>query len=296
MVSKTKQISEGAMMIAMIGIFLLINRQTANFLEDAISWLISLPMIVYCTKYGLKASLIVCVSCLLLSFMIAAPTTIFYLFSALIVGVMYGYGVSKKWKNAHLLILCIIMQLITMLITVLVLSEIFGYNILSEFRELLKIVQSVETIENSKTITGLFLLIIYIGTSILQGILIHVVAHILLKRLHVDVLPLKQLQEVVFPKWMAYFVGISWLLYMLSSLGMFDKTISSYVFMVYAIAFIIGVSSGLITLLTYAMKEQKRSLIFISMVLCFVPGINNLILWLGIYDMFTGFHQKIGSR
>lgn len=293
---KTKQISEGAMMIALISLLLIINRQMANVLENIIAWVIALPMLVYCVRYSWRASLLVFVSCLLMSLILAAPTTIFYLFSALSTGLIYGYGVRKGWQNRVLLLLSVGMQMITMLLTVLVLSSIFGYNINEEFLTLFNLIQSVEGIGDSQSIVWLFLGVIYIGSSLLQGILIHVLAHMLLARLRIKARPLKQIWELVYPKWVGVFVVISWLAYMGSSLGLFSTNIRSYILMVYVIGSMIGISSGLLVILTYAIKEQKKSLLMVACIIGFIPGVNNLVLWLGIYNIFSGFHQKIGNR
>lgn len=98
-----RKISEGGLMCALIGVILLLNRQTAGVFEASFYWILSLPILVYAARYDLKWSIIVSIATLLLSMMISSPATIFYLFSSLVIGVVYGVGVRKKWPNSILL-------------------------------------------------------------------------------------------------------------------------------------------------------------------------------------------------
>ena len=103
--NQTRKITEGAMMCAIVGLVLFINRQLGNMLEYFMYWVLTFPILVYTAKYGVRNALVPSVSMLLLSFMISSPTTIFYLFSCIVVGLVYGGGVRKGWKNGTLLFL-----------------------------------------------------------------------------------------------------------------------------------------------------------------------------------------------
>ena len=43
--NQTRKITEGAMMIAILGVFMLINRQTVGLLDSYFAWLLPLPVI-----------------------------------------------------------------------------------------------------------------------------------------------------------------------------------------------------------------------------------------------------------
>lgn len=94
--NETKKITQGAMMVALLGVIMLFNRQTGGIMEASFYWILSMPMIVYSAQVEFKYSMIVFVSALLLSLMVSTPQSIFYLFSALVQGIIYGIGVQKN--------------------------------------------------------------------------------------------------------------------------------------------------------------------------------------------------------
>jgi uncharacterized protein YybS (DUF2232 family) len=52
---EVRKITEGAAMIALISVFLLIDRQFAGQLNVYFAWIIPLPIIIYTARYGFKA-------------------------------------------------------------------------------------------------------------------------------------------------------------------------------------------------------------------------------------------------
>ena len=125
---QTRKITEGAMMCAIVGLVLFINRQLGNMLEYFMYWVLTFPILVYTAKYGVHNALVPSVSMLLLSFMISSPTTIFYLFSCIVVGLVYGGGVRKGWKNGTLLVFSGIFTFFSYLVTTVLLAAVFGYE------------------------------------------------------------------------------------------------------------------------------------------------------------------------
>ena len=56
--NSVRKITDGAMMVALIGLFLFINRQLAGLLDLYAAWLVPLPMVMYAVKYGWKSALV----------------------------------------------------------------------------------------------------------------------------------------------------------------------------------------------------------------------------------------------
>ena len=157
---QTRKITEGAMMCAIVGLVLFINRQLGNMLEYFMYWVLTFPILVYTAKYGVHNALVPSVSMLLLSFMISSPTTIFYLFSCIVVGLVYGGGVRKGWKNGTLLVFSGIFTFFSYLVTTVLLAAVFGYD-------------PAEDIELVKTI--LELMNIHTGIDLMKTVTIIVV-------------------------------------------------------------------------------------------------------------------------
>ncbi len=96
MVTQTRKLTEGAMMVALVGLMLFVNLQLGGMPEALMYWILTFPILIYTAKYGIRNGLIAAFSTTLLSFMISSPTTIFYLFSCNVCGLFYGEGIRKK--------------------------------------------------------------------------------------------------------------------------------------------------------------------------------------------------------
>ncbi len=182
-----KSITEGAMMCALVGVLLFINRQFAGILEYAMYWILSFPILIYTVKYGWKKAMIPAMAMLLLSFMISMPTTMFYLASALLCGMIYGHGVRKKWPNGWLLTITGILTLLSYLITMVIFAGVFGYDpqedvlMAERLLELLSITR-VDIVQ----IALLASLLLSVVTAILQTICVHLLAVMLLTRMQLS--------------------------------------------------------------------------------------------------------------
>ena len=52
--NQTKKMTEGAMMVAIVGMLLFINRQLAGMLEMVMYWVLTFPILMYTARYGVK--------------------------------------------------------------------------------------------------------------------------------------------------------------------------------------------------------------------------------------------------
>lgn len=185
--NQTRKITEGAMMCAIVGLLLFINRQLGNMLEYFMYWVLTFPILVYTAKYGVRNALVPSVSMLLLSFMISSPTTIFYLFSCIVVGLVYGGGVRKGWKNGTLLVFSGIFTFFSYLVTTVLLAAVFGYDPAEDI-ELVKTILELMNIHTGidlmKTVT-IIVVLVAVLMSVLQTMCIHMIGNIQIGRAHV---------------------------------------------------------------------------------------------------------------
>ena len=91
--NSVRKITDGAMMCAIVGLLLVVNRQFAGMLEEMFLFFFPLPMVFYGAKYGMKNSWVVLFAIVLLSFIIGTPQTLFYVASESFLGMMYGAGI-----------------------------------------------------------------------------------------------------------------------------------------------------------------------------------------------------------
>ena len=82
--NQTRKITEGAMMCAIVGLVLFINRQLGNMLEYFMYWVLTFPILVYTAKYGVRNALVPSVSLLLLYFISSSSARYFNLLSCIV--------------------------------------------------------------------------------------------------------------------------------------------------------------------------------------------------------------------
>ena len=57
--TKTQELTYGAMIVAIFGVMLLINRQTGGFFSGILMFVYPIPMVAFAARYGLKDSVAV---------------------------------------------------------------------------------------------------------------------------------------------------------------------------------------------------------------------------------------------
>ena len=223
------------MMCTLVALMLLLNRQLAGILEYAAYWVLSFPILIYTVKYGWKKALILAIAMLLLSFMIAAPTTLFYLASALLCGMIYGHGVKDGWHNLWLLISTGILTLLSYLITMVLFASVFGYDPQEDIliAQRLMGMLSIENVDIVQ-IALIASIILSVATALLQTICVHLFAVMLLSRMRLPYPKLKSIYECRLPKWIAWISICIWLLFSLKNVLKLEGTmlvlcISAYV-------------------------------------------------------------------
>ncbi len=280
-------------MIAMVAILLIINRQIAGVLEEMIFWLLSIPLIVYMVRYDIQSGCIVAFSCILTSILFSSMTGIILLTSSMLIGLCYGVGLKKGWKNATLLLLAIVSQLLVSGLTVIVFGHIFGYDLIHELADMTGMMERAGIAAGAKTIAMLVILVVYIGSAIMQGIIIHVASHIILMRLRIKVAPLKPITQVRLPKvlGLAAFVGL--VVYALSRFVPFGAKYEEVMVIVYLVSMLIALTNGVLECIRYGSSRGNKGIVVGGLIACFIPVVQNIIMCLGIYVSFGGSLEKL---
>ena len=275
--NQTKKMTEGAMMVAIVGMLLFINRQLAGMLEMVMYWVLTFPILMYTARYGVKSACVPAISMVLLSFMIAAPTTIFYLFSCDVVGIVYGAGIRKKWKNGTLLLWTGIFTFVSYLITTVLFAAMFGYDPAED-------VMHIDIgIPLAKIVTY-----VVIGSAILMTVLqtmcIHMIANVVLKRMHIETRAMKSIFEIKVPKSVGYTIIMIWVLFLVRNVLKLNQDVYGLLLGVYGAARIFAIGYGVMTLLCILLLFRKR--IFLLFVM-FLPYVQGAIAIIGVLDMIV---------
>lgn len=213
---ETRRITDGAMMAAIIGVMLLINRQTAGLIEVSFVWALPLPMVFYAAKYGYKNSLLLLAAVIFLTFVLGTPQTLFYIISEMLIGLVYGGGIYHKTSSRKIVIRTIIMAVIADILSMLVFATFFGYDIASEITEYKTIIHTFlganditmsDTVNLDQTLKTVIVLSVILS-GVLEGLVTHLLSRLMLKRLRIYVVPMTPFIEYCPPKWSGY-VGIA---------------------------------------------------------------------------------------
>lgn len=256
--TSTRRITEGAMMVAIVGLFLFINQQLAGMLELMMYWLLSFPVLIYTVKYGWKAALVPSAAMLLLSVMISMPTTIFYLASALLCGVVYGQGVRSQWLNIILLLLTFTFTLVSYIITTIVFASAFGYDV----NEDLMIAQqlgetlhlgNINVVQLAFGVTVIFTVL----SAVLQTICVHLLAVILLRRMNLSAPQLKSVFDCAMPKALGWISIVIWLLFLLRNMLKLEGNILVLITALYVIDCLLLLAECVMDSLCFAILVRK---------------------------------------
>ncbi|MEG2572162.1 MAG: DUF2232 domain-containing protein [Erysipelotrichaceae bacterium] len=293
--NKVKRITEGSMMVALVGVALFFNRQMAGLLEFAIYWILTFPILVYTVRFGIRAALIPAVCMVLLSFMISLPTTTFYLASSIMIGLLYGYGVNKNWSNQWLLISTIILTLLSYVFTTVVFAAFFGYDMGEDARIVGELVKTLHIYlpGGIDSLITTWLIVSTVAMSVLQGLCIHLLAILLLKRLHIKTIKMKSLLDLRLPKWVGYICIIIWLLFLSTNVLKLEGNLNSIILSAYFCVIGVSLAYGSMCILSFIIISGKRKLVFILPVLIILPGVNVAVMIVGIYDMIVDLKGKL---
>ena len=222
--NNVRKLTDGAMMTAIVGLLLVINRQFAGILEDMLLFLFPLPMVFFTAKYGWKDGLLPFAAIVLLTIVLGTPQTIFYVASESLIGLIYGNGIRSKYTSKKLAVITIFAAVIVNLVTGIVLASFFGYNIAEEIGALQDVMNQVYLSSGTSAPAGLdmpsFLFTVYVVSTIMlgvmQGFITHVVSRAMLMRMRFEVPAGSPAAIYNPPKWTGYLAFAGMMLYLVT--------------------------------------------------------------------------------
>ncbi len=297
-----RKITDGAMMAAIIGVLLLINRQTAGLIEVTFIWAIPLPMVFYGTKYGWKDSWVLFVAIILLTIIIGTPQTLFYIVSEMLIGIIYGCGLHDKVSSRKLVIRTMILAVIADILSMLVFASFFGYDLqaeVSEYSNLFTTVleQTGRTLTTTMDITSMIKTMIIVSTSfsgILEGFITHVLSRLMLKRLRIYVEPMAPITDYYPPKWSGYLGILGVVAFYYSSMHIFENEMIQSILQGFGLALTFYlVIFGMITIMIVLKLQfhMKGISVIIALLLSILLSMGVAIV--GYLYITTDLHQRL---
>ena len=239
---KTQEITFGAMIAAIFGMLLLLNRQTGGMLEEVFLFAFPIPMVAYSAKYGWKKSLPVFAVTVLIAILCGTFSGFFYAASESFIGMVYGAMLNQKKDPGKTLFLVMVLSALANILSSVVLASLFGINLQTEMKEMQKMMidtmekvygsqgmmagaaagtDTASMVEAMKSIFNVnYLLRIYIISMILlgviQGLIIYQLSLIILRRLKFQVQKPQPLLQFYPPVWTGAVALTAFLCYFIS--------------------------------------------------------------------------------
>lgn len=295
MQNTTKRITEGAMMCALFGVLLFLNRQFAGMIEYLMYWIFTFPILIYTAKYGWKASLATGMSMFFLSMMLGTISTMFYAGSCIVIGAVYGGGVRKEWSNGKLLLSSFVLTFLSYIVTMVLFAAIFGYSIEEdiEFITMLLSMLHIQSGIRMDYMLIIFTAVTVILTSVLQTFCIHLLSQILLERLHIAHRKMNSILDISLPKWVGWISIMIWVLFYAQNMIKLNEESTAIICFLYIMMQVLCFGYGCLTYMSLILLARKRFYLFLLVIAGCIPVTRTIVIVTGILDLLREIRKSI---
>ena len=276
--NKTKKLTQGAMMIAIIGALILLDRLLANWFDTIIVLLAPVVIIMYSAMYTPKDGLFVSLGILFVTFLFGNTDMIYMIFIPVgVVNAMaYSIAISKNASRRTVLLVSIISYVFGEIIATFVIYPILGISLISQITQMKEMLSQINTYASMLSQVGvsidnillIALVISTILTGVMEGVLIHLLAIFLLKRFKIKNLGNINIWEMKPNKLLSYACFISMFSLFLKQ-EMIGETLYYILVSITIIAAIILIYYGYIFLILYGRIVIKKNIAPLVVLLCF---------------------------
>ena len=201
--TKTQELTYGAMIVAIFGVMLLINRQTGGFFAGILMFIYPIPMVAFSARYGLKDSLAVFVCTVLIALLFGTFTAVFYAISESFIGMVYGSCIYAKKDMNRTLILVLVLSAAAELLATVALASLSGIDLNADIMAMQETMNSVFRQAGLDTSNGVlsfdYLRRMYIISTgflgAMEGLVVYYLSLLILRKLRYPIqkpLPLTQ--------------------------------------------------------------------------------------------------------
>ena len=221
MSKNTLKLTQGALITAVFGVLMFLNRQTGGIAQEILVYIFPIPMAVYAAKYGFAAGLPALAAMCLISFLLGTPTSAIYLGMYVIIGLVFGTCLHKKADSAKTVLSVMTAAIVTNVIDLIFLASLAGVSFNAQVAEYQKLISDTFTKAGvqfpeellSFEYLGKLLIISMVAIGALQGFLIYELGLMIMKKLKQNVPAPKGLFEIHPPVKAGYAAAAAFLLY-----------------------------------------------------------------------------------
>lgn len=195
--NQTKKITQGAMMLAILGALILVDRITSYLFTELIVLIVPVIVIMYSAMNTFKDGLVLSGGIVIMSFILGNFNMVYLIYTpvGIVTGLVYAYGLSKNKDKRTLMLSAMATYIVGEIISYYVISPLMGISIASmvaSYKESLSQIQNVSGMDYMTALATLginfdkYILVILLISTILmglmEGLLIHLLSVFMLKR------------------------------------------------------------------------------------------------------------------
>ena len=313
---KTQKLTFGALLVAVFGVLLLLNRQTGGMLEETFIFLFPIPMVAFSAKYGWKDSLPVFVCTVLISIFCGIFTSAFYAITQSFIGMVYGCCLHAKRDTTRTMILVMALSVISNILSTFVLASLFGINMQEDIQLMQTSMQeAIEKFGGNLTPQQLqafdlilrpdFLLRMFIISmifmGIMQGFIVCQLSLLILRRLRYPIKKPAPITAWYPPRWTGV---VAIILYLLGSRYMVMPQTTGREEMIRVVGqvgslcaymYLMVVGYIAVVLLLRAYGPSSRLLNVVLAILLFLI-LSQLFMFVGFSYIALGLHEKLNEK
>ncbi|PGW80018.1 hypothetical protein COE01_15235 [Bacillus thuringiensis] len=309
---QTKFITEGAALLAIYAILLLISMYVP-ILGTVVTFALPLPFILLTIRYKLSNVLVIFVVALFVTVIVSQPMNLVKTIMFGLIGIVLGYTYKTRKKPVEILIAGTLAYLIGFVLIYVASIKFFNIDIMKQMQSMFsesmvqseKIVSAIgmpiskeqkELLTQMNDILQLLFPSILVLVSVCFSWITVIISGRVLKKLKHDIIPWPKFKDLQLPKSIVWYYVI---FILLATFIKVDPT--SYLHMVFSNLYVIFalllVLQGLtfISFLAYR-KGFTKGVPIISFIVCmFIPMLFPLVTILGIIDLGISLRSKIGE-
>lgn len=282
--NKTKKLTQGAMMLAILGALILIDRMTAYWFTELVVLVAPIIIIMYSAMQSLKDGLLLSVGVIIISFLLGNFQTMYliYIPVGVVTGIAYSFGVTKGLDKTTLVFIACSTYVVGELIASYVVYPILGFPVaqmIEELRVALNQAGSMAgfdyaTVFNSAGFSfDKVLVIIYLLSTILmgamEGLLIHILSLFLLKRFKIKDLGRVNLWDIKPNKVVAYISFLSLFSFFFRN-SITNETLYYVLITIAILGSVVLLYYGYIFIVLYGAIVAKKNIGFIVVLFAFI--------------------------
>ena len=290
--TKTKKITEGAMIAAMFGALSLINTYTASTFDLFILYGMVIPIVYYGYHYSLQDNIIVSITSIIVIFITGVPYFCISAIFSCIEGIYVAECLRRICNKRIILLGVIVFACINNVLLYEVFSSLVGLDITQEIQSTYSLLSPYigNTISLNQMLSLIPLIILLMG--ILEGYVIILICNLVLPRLHIGFPHNYHLSSMHLSKTSGL------LLLLMIAVGIYGYKISSitYYEYLYLVGLMVLMLQGLSFVSYYCICHYYPNYIQIILFLSiFIPLVIYVYVILGIVDIFLDIRGNYGK-